>query len=168
MEASLISTDKLKKRGYIHGNVEDSVLRTLIIRVQDTIVEPVLGTPLFKRLLAGIDADDLNADEITLMDDYIVPVMVAGCDYRSVGVITYQIRNKSVGLTQDEHLKAVSESENVRIKDELQSDMNHYKERLIGYLKDNYTLYPEYTECSGNYEDLNPTKKTVKSNISIL
>lgn len=168
MESSLISTDKLKKRGYIHGNVEDSLLRVLIIRVQDTIVEPITGTPLFKRLLAGIDDDDLTADEITLMDDYIIPVMVSGCDYRSVNPLTYEIRNKGVGTTKDEHFEPTSESGNVRLKDELKADLQFYSARLIGYLKDNYELYPEYTECNENFEDLQPQKEQIKSNISIL
>ena len=168
MEASLISTTKLKKRGYIHENVEDSLLRTMIIRVQDTIVEPIIGTPLFKRLLKGIDDDDLTADEITLMDNYIVPVMVAGCDYRSVNVIVYQIRNKSVGTTRDEHLDPATESGNVRLKDELNADLRHYETRLIGYLKDNCTLFPLYNEWTCKHEDIRPIKEINKAVISIL
>jgi hypothetical protein len=168
MENSLISTEKLKKRGYIHGNVEDSILRTLILRVQDTIVEPIIGTPLFKRLIQGIEDNDLNNDEILLMDDYVVPVMVSGCDYRSVNVLTYEIRNKGVGITKDEHFEPTSESGNVRLKDELKMDLQHYSARLIGYLKDNYELYPQYTECNDNFEDLHPQKEQIKSNISII
>jgi hypothetical protein len=168
MESSLISTEKLKKRGYIHGNVEDSLLRTIIIRVQDTIVEPVIGTPLFKRLIAGIIADDLTGDEIALMDNYIVPVMVAGCDYRSVNPITYEIRNKAVGTTRDEHLQPVNTWENQTIKDELKGDVTFYIARLIGYLKDNYDLYPEYELCTDNFEDLKPANTQIQSNISII
>jgi hypothetical protein len=168
MEASLISTDKLKKRGFIHGNVEDSILRVLIIRVQDTIIEPTIGTLLFKRLILGIDDDDLTADEITLMDDYIVPVMVAGCDHRSVNALTYQLRNKTVGTGSDDTIDAVSESGNVRIKDELKGDLVFYTNRLIGYLKDNCETFPLYKTYSCNNEDLKPNDKEYKANISIL
>lgn len=168
MESSLISTEKIKKRGYIHGNVEDSLLRTIIQRVQDRMVEPIIGTPLFKRLLTGIDDNDLTANEITLMDNYIVPVMVAGCDYRSVNPITYEIRNKAVGTTRDEHLSPVTESENVRLKDELLSDLKFYQERLIGYLKDNETTFPLYATCTDNFEDLKPETGLKYGNISII
>jgi len=168
MESSLISTEKLKKRGYIHQNVEDSILRTLIIRVQDSIVEPILGTTFFKRLIQGIIDDDLTADEIDLMNDYVIPVMVSGCDYRSVNVITYEIRNKAVGSTQDEHLKPVSESENVRLKDDLKADLDLYRNRLIGFLKDNCTLFTEYNNWICSFENIAPIKKTEGFNISIL
>ena len=168
MESSLISTDKLKKRGYIHGNVEYSILRTVILRVQDTIVEPIIGTPQFKRLLTGITDSDLTTLEITLMDDYIVPIMVAGCDYRSVNVITYEIRNKGVVTASDTNFKPVTESENVRLKDELRADMDFYISRLIGYLKDNCTLFPLYNDWTCSHENIRPIKEQNKSTLSFL
>jgi hypothetical protein len=168
MEASLISTDKLKKRGYIHGNVEDSLLRTLIIRVQDSIVEPIVGTPQFKRLIQGIQDSDLTALEITLMDNYIVPIMVAGCDWRSVNILTYELRNKGAVTASDVNFKPVTESENVRLKDDLKFDLDMYVNRAIGYLKDNCKLFPLYDEWTCKHEDIRPLKETSKGNISFL
>lgn len=168
MEASLISTQALKERSFIHANVEDSILRVVIIRVQDTVVEPSVGTPLFKRLLAGIEADDLNEDEVTLMDNYIVPVMIAGCDERSIDAVTYQQRNKTAGLARDENITPVNESENNRISDRLRSELNFYVRRLVGYLKDNCDLYPEYKDFICSHENIMPTKKVNRSNISFL
>lgn len=168
MEASLISTQALKDRSFIHGNVEDSILRVVIVRVQDTVVEPAIGTLLFKRLLAGIEADDLNEDEITLMDDYIVPVMISGCDERAIDAVTYQTRNKTVGLSRDENITPVNESENNRVSDRLKSELNTYLARLVGYLKDNCDLYPEYKNFICSNENIRPTKRVNRSNISFL
>lgn len=168
MEASLISTQALKDRSFVHGNVEDSILRVVIIRVQDTIVEPAIGTPLFKRLLDGIDGDDLSEDEVTLMDNYIVPVMISGCDERAIDAVTYQTRNKTVGLSRDENITPVNESENNRVSDRLKSELNTYLARLVGYLKDNCDLYPEYRAYVCSYENIRPAKKVNRSNISFL
>lgn len=168
MESALVSVEKLVKRGFINDNVEDSILRTLIIRVQDTIVEPIVGTNQFKRLLQGIDDDDLTEAEITLMDDYIVPVMIAGCDKRSINVVTHQIRNKTVGSGKDAYIDPDTREESAGLKDDLRADMNVYIRRLQGYLYDNRTAFPLYNEWSCKKENINPNKKNYRSSISIL
>lgn len=158
MNAYLINSYNLKIKGYIHENVDDSILSTLIIRVQDTMLMPIIGTRLFKRLLEGVNNDDLNADEVTLVDDYITPFIVSACDYRSVNALTYQIRNKTVGITTDEHIRGVDSNEREDFKDDLRKDWQHYRNQLIGYLKDNYTLYPEYENPNVSHEYKAPEK----------
>jgi hypothetical protein len=168
MEAYLINAYNLKQLGYIHDNVEDSLLSGVIRRVQDTMIKPIIGTTLFKRLLAGIDADDLNANEILLLQDYITPVLIAGCEYRSVNVITFQIRNKSVGTTRDENLTPVTASEKGDFKDDLRKDYEFYRQTLIGYLCDKYLLYPEYEFYSTDKEDIAPDKGKTHTNIRFI
>ena len=60
MEPFLISAYNLKNLGFISQNVDDTLLSTIIIRVQDTMIEPILGTSLFKRLLEGITQNNLT------------------------------------------------------------------------------------------------------------
>jgi hypothetical protein len=144
--AFLISAYNLKELSLIHGNVEDSILTPTIRIVQDTVIEPIIGTSLYTRLLEGIDADDLNADEILLMDSYIIPVLAMGCNLEAVLNTTYQLRNKATGITNDEWLKGASESEINRIQDNFRSKLEHYRQKLINYLKFNSGKYPEYNE----------------------
>lgn len=144
--AFLISAYNLKELSLIHGNVEDSILTPTIRIVQDTTIEPIIGTSLYTRLLEGIDANDLNADEVLLMDSYIIPVLAMGCNSETVLTTTYQLRNKATGITNDEWLKGASESEINRIQDNFRSKLEHYRQKLINYLKFNSGLYPEYNE----------------------
>lgn len=144
--AFLISAYNLKELSLIHGNVEDSILTPTIRIVQDTVIEPIIGTSLYTRLLEGIDANDLNADEVLLMDSYIIPVLAMGCNFETVLTTTYQLRNKATGITNDEWLKGASESEINRIQDNFRSKLEHYRQKLINYLKFNSGLYPEYNE----------------------
>ena len=46
MNAYLITTANVKKIAYIQGNVEDSILSITIKRVQDNIIQPIIGTYL--------------------------------------------------------------------------------------------------------------------------
>ena len=175
--AYLINAYNLKQLSLIHGNVEDSILAPTIRVVQDTMIEPIIGTSLYTRLLEGIDADDLNTDEVLLMDFYITPLLAMGCNLETVITTTYQIRNKSMGITSDEYLKGASESEINRLQDNFRSKFEHYRHKLINYLRYNSALYPEYNQYFGNpnsfYECLTqgsegilPDKGAVKVNIS--
>jgi hypothetical protein len=69
--AHLISTTNLKALSYISSNVDDLLLSTLITRVQDTVLESILGSQLFNRLLTGVDNDDLNPDEKNLVKTFL-------------------------------------------------------------------------------------------------
>ena len=108
MNAYLITTAKVKKIAYIQGNVEDSFLSITIKRVQDNIIQPLIWTSLYKRLLAGITANDLNSDEQTLLNDYIAPCIASACDYKIIYPLATKTRNKTVGSNQDEIMSTAS------------------------------------------------------------
>jgi hypothetical protein len=143
--AHLISTTNLKALSYITSNVDDLLLSTLITRVQDTVLESILGSQLFNRLLAGVNDDDLNANETDLLDNYIAPCLVAAVERRSIDMTTLELRQIGLSKVSSEGVSNASENEMNRVDNSLNKDYNFYRERLIRFLKLNYTLYPEYT-----------------------
>lgn len=169
MDAYLISADKLKKIALINGNVEDNIINVIIQRVQRTVLRPILGTALYKRLLEGVKNSDLNAYEKELLDDYIAPLMSVACDRKSINALTYEIRSKTVGKAQDEHIIPVNESENLRLDNDIRQDFYTEKSTLKGYLVDNCENFPEYKEFVHNKENIPPEKlKTGKNNVSFI
>lgn len=154
----LIDIETLKKSSYIDSNVNDEILTVTLKRVQDIYLEPVIGTVLYKRLLKGVDNEDLTSDEKALLV-YIFDFLSVGCELKSSTHLNWKIRNKAVGSANDEHVNSNSISEYNNYRDELKKDLSFYKNRLIGYLKDNTSLYPKYTECNSNSENLKPEEK---------
>ncbi|NOQ49398.1 MAG: hypothetical protein GQ553_01850 [Nitrosomonadaceae bacterium] len=163
-DAAFISTANLKKEGLINGNVEDSILRVVIQRVQRSVVRPLLGTSLYNRIVTGITDDDLNADEKVLMDDYVTPLMVVACDRASIDATNYQIRNKSVSTGVDADFKSVTESENLRLDNSIRQSITIEQNTLIDYLLDNCDLYPEYNNAECSYEMKPPSTRKSKGN----
>lgn len=163
-DAAFISTGNLKREGLINGNVEDTILRVVIQRVQRSVVRPLLGTSLYNRIVTGITDDDLNADEKTLMDDYVTPLMVVACDRASIDATNYQIRNKSVSTGVDKDFKSVTESENLRLDNSIRQSITIEQNTLIDYLLDNCDLYPEYKNSECSYEMKPPSTKKAKGN----
>jgi len=157
-DAAFISTKSLVDNSFINGNVEDSILTVLIDRTQRAAIEPLIGTSLYNRLTAGIIADDLNADEVTLLDDYISQVMYTACDVRAVVPITMQTRNKAVNKGTDPTAQPIQLTEVTKVTEEMRTDVRVAKTRLVGYLLDNCKLYPEYDQAECSYEFMPPQK----------
>ena len=152
----LIPIQLIKSKGYTQGNVSDDIVTTSLRRVQDIKLKSILGTTFFKRLLDGVEADDLNADEKSLIDDYIAPYLVAAVDRKNAPHLRTELRSKTTGNSSDQYIESTNTSDELKIEDELQGDAGSYKSDLIGYLKDNCDLFPEYKDFICNFENVPP------------
>lgn len=146
----LLSVENLKKLGLIHSNTDTKLLAVAIKRSQDMYIQPALGTPLYKALLNRVETNTWTQDYLDLMNDYVVPCLVAFVDYRAALLLNEKLTNKTTGRVQDENIQANSTADVNELRDQLRKDAYFYKERLIGYLKDDQAVkYPEYCDmCS--------------------
>lgn len=166
-KAHFVSAATLKKLPtFIHGNIEETQLRAVIDRAQDTVIRPLLGKTLNARLEAGITANDLNDDEKLLVTDYIIPALSVVCEIRTALHTTIEIRAKAAGKSSDEYMKAAEAVDLKILRDQLQNDLEVYKEDLVCYLRANYTKYPQYYApgepgcdlCAGRPEPATPKR----------
>tara|TARA_R110000868_G_scaffold119142_8_gene315669 strand:+ start:58 stop:570 length:513 start_codon:yes stop_codon:yes gene_type:complete len=155
----IIPVKLIKDKGYTQGNVEDDIITTTLRRVQDINLRTILGTTFFKRLLTGVKDNDLTVDEVTLIDDYIAPYLIAKVDHRITNHLAFEIRSKTVGTADDQYIKTSDTGNMLKLQDDLRSDANSYKNTLIGYLKDNCLLFDEYNNYICNFENVRPDKE---------
>jgi hypothetical protein len=147
----LLSVDNLKKLGLIHINTDTKLLAVAIKRSQDIQLQPALTTPLFKALLLRVNTNTWTQPYLDLMNDFVVPCLVAFVDYRCALLLNEKLTNKSVGRIQDENQTPNTDGETNALRDQLRKDAYFYKERLIVHLRaDNATLYPEYNQSSSS------------------
>lgn len=139
-----ITADFLKKGGFVQSNVEENLLSAVIYRVQKSMVRPLLGRKLYNRLLEGIRDSNLTSDESFLIDEYILDCIICASDFRSVIHTTYEIRNKTTGITLDQNQRPVTTDEGKILRDILRSDYEVARHDIICYLRNNSTLFPEY------------------------
>ena len=150
----------IKNKGYTQGNVSDDIITTTLRRVQDINLQKILGTTFFKHLLDAIKNSTTTADEDTLIDDYISPYLVAQVDYRIGNHLVNEIRNKSVGRSaDDQHFTTSTDSNVLKLQDDLRSDAQSYRNTLVGYLKDNCDLFETYKNYLCNFESISPDKE---------
>ena len=149
----LLSVENLKKLGLIHSNTDTKLLTVAIKRSQDMHIQPALGTPLYRALLDRVETNTWTQDYLDLMNDYVVPCLVAFVDYRAALLLNEKMTNKTTGRVSDENIQANSLTEVHEFRDQLRKDAYFYKERLIGRLKDdNGVKYPEYIICCDTNE----------------
>jgi len=145
----LVSVENLKKKGLIHKDTDTKLLTIAIKRVQDMVIQEAIGSPLFRALLLRVQNDNWDADYRELMDDYVVPCLVAHVDFKASLLLNKKITNKTTGRVSDENIVGLNDQELSPFQAELLLDSGFYKERLIGFLKDDCgTKYPEYTEAT--------------------
>jgi hypothetical protein len=158
----LLSVENLKKLGLIHNNTDTKLLAVAIKRSQDMHIQPALGTPLYRALLDRVETNTWTQDYLDLMNDYVIPCLVAFVDYRAALLVTEKITNKTTGRVQDENIQANTLAEVNEFRDQLRKDAYFYKERLIGYLMDDQAVkYPEYCDmCSDHCNEYVKKDKT--------
>jgi hypothetical protein len=158
----LLSVENLKKLGLIHNNTDTKLLAVAIKRSQDMHIQPALGTPLYRALLDRVETNTWTQDYLDLMNEYVIPCLVAFVDYRAALLVTEKITNKTTGRVQDENIQANTLAEVDEFRDQLRKDAYFYKERLIGYLMDDQaTKYPEYCDmCSEHCNEFVRKDKT--------
>ena len=150
----LIDIATLKHYSYIDSDVNDETLNVTLKRVQDVDLEPALGSQQYRRLLQGVEDSDLTALEQTLMK-YVLDFVYVACEIKASNHNNWKIRNKNVGVANDEHSRGNDLSQYNAYVDELRKDYSFYKNRLIGYLIDNKESYPLYV-FTNKKEDINP------------
>jgi hypothetical protein len=144
MDNYLLDADDYKAMSLTNTNVEDSIVRVTIQRVQRHVLQPVLTKPLYERFLQGVEDNDLNSDEVELLERYIQPYLACECDRKIINNTTYQIRNKAVNKGTDQYANPVNESENLRLDNSIRGDIEASRKLLLDYLIENKDLFPEY------------------------
>ena len=94
--ALLVSEQRLKQWTNLDSNVRVEDITPWIISAQDVYMQTSLGTKFLDRIKAGIIANDLNADEQLLLDDYIAPTLMQYSLYLMYPGIKYKIVEKGL------------------------------------------------------------------------
>lgn len=157
----IIGTDALTELSYIDTNVDEQLLVISIIRSQDNHIEPILGTPLFKKILSDINSDSLTGTYETLVDEYIVKYLTCMVEMTVIPHINWEIRNKAVGSSSDDTITATDERGAFGLIELIRKEAATYKRRLLGYLCDEYEdgNLPEYGQGLVDKEEIAPNKE---------
>tara|TARA_R100001369_G_scaffold85383_1_gene119035 strand:+ start:48 stop:560 length:513 start_codon:yes stop_codon:yes gene_type:complete len=154
-----ISEDKLKDSTAINLNVDVNLLLPYVLQSQRLYVKTKLGSDLYEKLESLIIAGTVNnvGNEAykTLLDDYIGSQLPNYALYHCIPFLRFKIENGNIYSKTSETGTAITTEEAQHLREEVLNTAQYFTERMISYLCNNSSLFPEYTTNTG--ADVNPS-----------
>lgn len=141
----LISEKYVKGQSNIQDNVWGDFLTPAIREAQDIELQPIIGRPLYKKILKEVEEKDVEERFKTLIEDWIQPYLLYQTIVSLIPIIGTKLGNIGTVISNDEHVQNISSSERENLEYRYRYLADHYKSELQKYLLANKDLYPELT-----------------------
>jgi hypothetical protein len=154
--ALFIRRQDLVKNTAISGSVDTDKFIHFIKLAQEIHVRNFMGTDLYNKISNDIVADTLSGDYLTLVNDYIQPMLIHYAMAEYLPFSAYTIANGGVYKhTSENSLNAEKQEIDSLIAKE-RDYAEYYTNRFIDYMSFNNSSFPEYN--SNTNDDIYPDK----------
>jgi hypothetical protein len=147
-----ISEAYLKQFSPIASNVSNEPLTVSIRTAQNKYILPALGKTLYDKLVNDIETagsvTGVTGNYKILLDDYITPALTEYSLYEAIIPMVYKMQNKGIGTRNDQYQDSIGLDEIKYLRGEILNNAQWYQERMVRYLCNNTTLFPEYTAAT--------------------
>ena len=165
MASLFCNEDKLKSSTAINYNVDTAFLLPFLKIAQDKHLQVILGTDLYVKIENEIAAGTLAGVYKTLVDSYVQDAIIHYALIEALPFISFQIKNGTVTQKNSENGTAASKDDLNWLIQKERDTAEFYGQRIVDYLCENSSSFPEYTSNSGS--DLNPISNAYNTGIRI-
>ena len=148
-----ISEDKLKDSTSIYGSVDSSLLLPYVRQAQRLYCETKLGTKLTQKLkdliIAGTVNSGGNEYYKELLNDYIGDYLPNMALYMAIPFLRFKIEAGNIYSKTSETGVALTTAEAQHLRSEILNNGEYFIERMIDFIKNNISEFPEYNTNSG-------------------
>ena len=148
-----INRTDLVRNSIIDGNLDTSKLLQHIKIAQEIDVQEIIGTPMYDGLTNAItNGIDLpaNARWKTILDQFIVPMLIWFGQANFYPFAAYTIANGGVYKHQSENSQSVDKSEIDFLVEKARTNAEWYSRRFIDFMNYNNAIYPEYNKSKND------------------
>ena len=164
-----ISEDKLKDSTAINMNVDVEFLLLFVKQAQKLYVETKVGTDLTQKLkdliIAGTINNAGNESYATLINTYIGDMLPNFAFYHAIPFLRFKVENGNIYSKTSETGNALSTEEAQHLRSEVLNTGEYYMERMIEYVTNNLSSFPEYSTNSG--ADVSPDKNAYYAGMNL-
>ena len=161
-----ISSTRLKKDSAIGGSVSDDLIMPYILLAQDMHILPILGTDLDAKLKSDIQAGSLTGVYKTLVETYLQPALVQFSFTQLVPYLRLRFVNNAVVVMGATDQSSSATYDDLKpVMDTATDAAEFYRQRMIDYLRNNTSSFPEYSSNTG--ADLDPTTNNYFAGINL-
>lgn len=160
-----ISETFLKQNTQVSDNVDVKYIRESILWAQDSEIQTILGSTLYDYIKTQIAASTLTGVYKTLVDDYIQIALKHYVTAECLQMAHYKITNKGLQIQDSEQSAPASTSNVDRLVEKEINKADWYRQRLIDYLCENSSSYPEYQNPDDGVDVIHPTRNNFRTSI---
>lgn len=154
--ALFIRRQDLVKNTAISGSVDTDKFIHFIKLAQEIHVRNFLGTDLYDKISNDIVADSLSGNYLTLVNDYIQPMLIHYAMAEYLPFSAYTIANGGVYKHSSENSINADKREIDSLIAKERDYAEYYTNRFIDYMSFNNSNFPEYN--SNTNDDIYPDK----------
>lgn len=155
-QALLISRKDIVKFTAMNGNVDTDKFIQFVKIAQDIHIQNYLGTDLLNKIESDIISSSLSGSYLTLVTDYIKPMLIHWAMVEYLPFAAYTVANKGVYKHTSENASNVDKTEIDFLIEKERNLAQYYTDRFISYMSFNNDSFPEYN--SNSNEDVYPDK----------
>lgn len=148
----------ITKNSPLGGNIDVDSYVSVIKESQVFVIEPILGTKLYNKILTDYVADSLTGVYATIHENYIIPILTHTVAAEYILIASYNVRNGGVFKHSPENGTSVDKTEVDYLANKQKAKADVYIERLQDYLCDQQANIDEYTTAQDNDYDQKPDK----------
>ena len=164
-----ISESKLKESTAINLQVDTDLLLPYVRQAQKIYVEPKLGTTLFEKIKTLITDGTIgnvgNENYKKLLDEYIGDMLPNWAFYHAVPFLRFKVENGNIYSKTSETGTSLTTEESQHLREEIRNTAEYYTERMIEYITNNTSLFPEYSTNSG--DDISPDRNAYYNGMNL-
>lgn len=151
MQALLISRNDIVSLTALGGNVDTDKFIQFVKIAQDIHIQSYLGTKLLNKISTDILNNDLQDPYLSLVVNYIKPLLIHWAMVEYLPFAAYTIANKGVYKHSSENAENVEKTEVDYLVEKERQIAQSYTQRFLDQMTTYSYLYPEYnTNQSGD------------------
>ena len=142
-QALLISRKDIVKFTAMNGNVDTDKFIQFIKIAQDIHIQNYLGSDLLNKIEADIIASTLTGSYLSLVSDYVKPMLIHWAMVEYLPFAAYTVANKGVFKHSSENATNVDKDEIDFLIEKERNLAQYYTDRFISYMSFNNDSFPE-------------------------
>ncbi len=152
-----INRTDLVRNSILDGNIDSTKFLQFVKIAQEIDIQQILGTQMYNGLSAAIPDIESPANQRwkTVLDEYVVPMLIWYAQANYYPFASYQIKNGGVFKHTSENSISVDKNEIDFLVEKARTNAEWYSRRFIDFMGFNQATYPEYT--SNKNDDLYPS-----------
>lgn len=161
-----VSTTMVKLDTPLQESVDSALISPIILHAQKRYILPVLGTDLYDYFNDKITTNTaITGDYLTLINDYIAPALIQFTLADLLPVLRLRFVNNAVTIMNSEQSSGATYEDVKPIINQAMDMGEFYRQRLVDYLCNNTTLFPEYS--TNTKDEISPTTQNYYPGLNI-